>query len=192
MKKYVVLVAAFVLAITITACGQNTNTAYSEYPYEATIDGNDEIVILGKTEQAISEFLVQLKSAEIDSALSGLDEIYITESDSALKIEKAEFENAESPGGFSSIYITVKNQSGEDGTLVNIIVDFIDENGNIMSTTYPQYTSVLEDGQSCRMQALYEGIPYGVRVASANMTSLSGNERIEVMFDEAFVAINPE
>lgn len=192
MKTMLALVAALLLAVALTACGQSETGTYSEYPYEATVNGNTDIIVLGKSEEAISQFLVGYQDAQINSSLSGLDEISINESDSALVVEKAEFENAETPDGFSKIYITVRNQSGEDGTIVNIIVDFIDENGDILSTTYPQYGSVLEDGQSCRMEAMYEGVPYGIRVASANMTSLSGNERIEVVFDKAFVAINPQ
>ena len=70
-------------------------------------------------------------------------------------------------------------------------VDFIDENGDVIDVTYPSYDSVLEPGQSCRIEALYDGIPYGIRVASANMFNSKGDEIINVKFDEPFVAKNP-
>ena len=70
-----------------------------------------------------------------------------------------------------------------------------DKNGDIVSSTYPQYGSVVENGQACTMDVLFKGVPYGIRIASANITPMENNQttndRIEVYFESPFVAVNP-
>lgn len=196
MKKHIVLAVALVLTLFLTACSQESTPTPSgttaDYPYQAEFDDNGDILILAKSREALNDFIAKYAQNDINSAFSDFDEVDITESGKALIIEKAEFENGKDTDSFSRVYVTVRNNSGESVTLVNLNIDFIDENGDIVSSTYPQYGSVLDSGQACRMDALYEEIPYGIRIASANMRTLSGDKIIDVKFDTPFIAINPK
>lgn len=204
MKKACILAVSLLLALALTACGneKETNTPSTdstsasltaEYPYQADLDGNSDILILAKSEEALNEFVVrnaQDKAQDkIDTALSDLDEVQSTKNSEAITIEKAEFEFSDT--SYTYIYLTVRNNLDESVSTIAPNVDFIDENGDVIDVTYPSYDSVLEPGQSCRIEASYDGIPYGIRIASANMFNSKGDEIINVKFDTPFVAKNP-
>ena len=202
MRKIAIAGLSGLILCSIAACGNtNQNTSnqnaskYAAYPYEATIDDNNDILILAKNEEALNRFIDKSVSAEIDSTFSDFEQGTISESGDALVIENAEFENCTGSEEYSRVYIKVRNKSGKSGTILNLNVDFIDKNGDIVSSTYPQYGSVVEDGQACTMDVLFKGVPYGIRIASANITPMENNQttndRIEVYFESPFVAVNP-
>lgn len=192
MKKYIILLLSCFCLFALTSCSSvDSNDKFSNYPYQAELDDNNDILILAKSEEALNDFINNIVYSEINSAFSGFEEADISESDDALTIESAEFENKDSDELFSTIYIKVRNNSGQSAILLNLNVDFVDENGDIVSSTYPQYGSVIEDGQACTMDVLFEGVPYGVRIASADITTVS-DEYIDVILETPFVAINPE
>lgn len=195
MKNFIVLFLSVLLVCALVACGgntSNTDSIIADYPYQAEFDDNGDILILAKSKEALDDFINQSIQNDIDSAFSDYEEVHSSDSNDALIIEKAEFDNGNNADSFSNVYVTVRNNSGKSGTLLNLNIDFIDENGDIISSTYPQYGSILDDGQACRMNALYEGIPYGIRIASADITTLPNENIIDVIFESPFIAINPE
>jgi len=195
MKNFIVLFLSVLLVCALVACGgntSNTDSTIADYPYQAEFDDNGDILILAKSKEALDDFINQSIQNDIDSAFSDYEEVHSSDSNDALIIEKAEFDNGNDADSFSNVYVTVRNNSGKSGTLLNLNIDFIDENGDIISSTYPQYGSILDDGQACRMNALYEGIPYGIRIASADITTLPNENIIDVKFESPFIAINPE
>lgn len=194
MKKFIALTLSVLLVCTLVSCGSQSSTDATivDYPYQAQFGDNGDILILAKSQKALDDFITQSVQNDINSAFSDFDEVHVVESDKALIIEKVEFENGKDSDSYSNIYITVRNNSGKSGTLLNLNIDFIDENGDIISSTYPQYGSVVDDGQACRMDALYKGIPYGVRIASADITTLPDENLVDVKFDTPFVSINPD
>lgn len=195
MKNFIVLFLSVLLVCALVACGgntSNTDSTIADYPYQAEFDDNGDILILAKSKEALDDFINQSIQNDIDSAFSDYEEVHSSNSNDALIIEKAEFDNGNNADSFSNVYVTVRNNSGKSGTLLNLNIDFIDENGDIISSTYPQYGSILDDGQACRMNALYEGIPYGIRIASADITTLPNENIIDVIFESPFIAINPE
>lgn len=192
MKKYIILLLSCLCLFALASCSNvDSNDKFSNYPYQAELDDNNDILILAKSEESLNDFINNIVYSEINSAFSGFEEADISESNDALTIESAEFENKDSDELFSTIYIKVRNNSGQSAILLNLNVDFVDENGDIVSSTYPQYGSVIEDGQACTMDVLFEGVPYGVRIASADITTVS-DEYIDVILETPFVAINPE
>ena len=148
MKKHLLLPLAVIPLLLLAACGSQPaakDDLTAQYPYQAEIDGNKDVLILAKSEEALNKFVEEKAISSIDAALSGLEEVDIVQDSSGLSVEKAEFENANEKNPFSHVYITVRNNTGKPGTLVNLYVDFTDENGDILNTTYPQYSGVLED-----------------------------------------------
>ena len=207
MQKIAIAGLSGLILCSLAACGNanqnasNPNTSnqnaskYAAYPYEATIDDNSDILILAKNEEALNRFIDKSVSAEIESTFSDCEQGTVLESGDALVIENAEFENCMGSEEYSKVHIKVRNKSGKSGTILNLNVDFIDKNGDIVSSTYPQYGSVVENGQACTMDVLFKGVPYGIRIASANITPMENNQttndRIEVYFESPFVAVNP-
>ncbi len=201
MKKIKVSLLLLLCILVLVSCrdsGSTNESVYADYQFQATMDDNDEILILAKSESALNEFIQEIVSNEMNSDFSDLDQVYIHESSDALAVESAEFQNCDPSDPYdvySFVYIKVRNNSGQSGTLLNLNVDFIDENGDIIYSSYPQYGSIVEDGQACTMDVIFEGIPYGIRVASADITPMSNgytsDERIEVFFETPFIAINP-
>lgn len=193
MKRFTMVFIAVLLLFALSACGNasSSDSLLSDYQYQAHIDNNDDILILAKTQKALEEFILQSTQNEIISAFSDLDESYEIKSNDVVSIEKVEFENGKSADSYSTIYVTARNNSGKSLKLLNLNIDFIDENGDITNSTYPQYGSVLDDGQACRIDALYKGIPYGIRIASASLTTLPDDNYINILFESSFIAINP-
>lgn len=197
MQKIAIAGLSGLILCSLAACGNANQNAskYAAYPYEATIDDNSDILILAKNEEALNRFIDKSVSAEIDSTFSDCEQGTVLESGDALVIENAEFENRMGSEEYSKVHIKVRNKSGKSGTILNLNVDFIDKNGDIVSSTYPQYGSVVENGQACTMDVLFKGVPYGIRIASANITPVENNQttndRIEVYFESPFVAVNP-
>jgi hypothetical protein len=200
MKKFAVLFLFALLVCTLAACDSSTNSTvsssadslFAEYPCQAEFDDNSDILILAKSEEAMNDFIDQTVQNEINAALPKSDEIDVMDSDDVLTVEKAEFKNREDANSDSEVYITVRNNSGKSATMLSINADFIDENGDVIDTDSRVYYSVLDDGQACKLTTHYsDGIPYGVRVASADVTTLPDENQINVRFSTPFVAINP-
>lgn len=192
MKKNVLLLLSCLCLCILAACNNSngSKSISSDYPYQAKLDNNTDILILAKSKESLDDFMNNIVDNETNSIVSEFEEVDIQNSKDAIIVESATFDNKNIGEEFSTVLIKVRNNSGQSASLLDLYVDFIDKNGDIVSSTYPQYGSILEDGQACTMDVLFEGVPYGIRIASASITSVF-DEHFDVVFEKPFVSINP-
>ena len=77
--------------------------------------------------------------------------------------------------GFASCDITFRNNSGQRIKIISLNVAYLNENGDIIESTYPQYPSSVADGQACALKVLYKEIPHSLQVASVSYYDMKDN-----------------
>lgn len=189
MNKLLFIVTCCATLFLFSGCSSNNSTtasnSYADYPYSATIDGIDNIIILGKTEDDISAFVGDYSTdSALSNDLSSSTGNHNHNSDDII-IESAT-PNGFDVSGWGSCDIVFRNCSGESLKLISLTVDYLDKNNTILESTYPQYTGMLNDGQACTLNVLYQEQPYALRVSSVNAHDMEDNF-IQIYFESPYV-----
>lgn len=159
-KKLLLACAAACLAFAVAGCSSTGadsdkgDSAEDEARYPVSINGE---VYRTDSVEGISALIEENSLVELSA-----DEANYVEADDLVEVVSGEFEG--SGYGFANFSFKAKNASSFAVDCLTLDVCLLDENGNIVDTTYPQEQVVVEPGQSIVVDALVdEGA--GARVA---------------------------
>ena len=189
MRKFFLLICALLITSYLYGCSENDTAMPSN---AATYNDNNEVntddisIIPEQTADMDSDsnnsMYAETNKTEIVSEQDG-DTTSLNKE--AIVVEAIEPHPMDGTG-YASCDITFRNVSGQSLKIISLDVAFLDENGDIKSSTYPQYPSTVEDGQSCAIDVLYQEVPYSLQIASVSYYDMKDNY-MKVFFETPYV-----
>lgn len=150
MYKKIIVIS---LLLLLTGCS-SSNTISADDNMPITVDEN------------VIEKEVESSAVSREEETSSDKEVIVVES-----IEPHPMDNT----GYASCDISFRNISGQRLKIISLNVAFLDENGDITESTYPQYPGSVADGQACALMVLYQEIPRAVQVSSVSYYDMKDN-----------------
>ena len=168
MKKICFILVCFAFLFLFSGCSSSkditSENPYIDYPYSTTIDGVDDIIILGKTEEAISEFIAissvhnefstLFENESPSSSSSAANESYDS---SPFLIESHEIKEPTSP--FYHIVYVLENISDRSLVFSGISIKEFDSQNTILGDYYSYnkhaMDTIVEPGQKVRLDLTF-------------------------------------
>ena len=150
MYKKIIVIS---LLLLLTGCS-SSNTISADDNMPITVDEN------------VIEKEVESSAVSREEETSSDKEVIVVES-----TEPHPMDNT----GYASCDISFRNISGQRLKIISLNVAFLDENGDITESTYPQYPGSVADGQACALMVLYQEIPRAVQVSSVSYYDMKDN-----------------
>lgn len=119
------------------------------------------------------------------SSSNEINEEEITSNDNIIVVESIEPYPMDS-SGYASCDISFRNTSGQRIKTITLNVAYLNEKGDIIESTYPQYPSSVEDGQACVLEVLYEEIPHSLQIASVSYYDMRDNYT-QLFFESPYI-----
>ena len=114
--------------------------------------------------------------------------VKLGEYENALGVKDIQF-NGDDGSGYINYGINVQNNTGEAINTISLYVIYLDSNGNISGTTYPQDESNVEPGQSIMMEGVEESGKYAYVTVDGYSYYTSEGEYVSGYFSEMPQAI---
>lgn len=158
MYKKIIVIS---LLLLLTGCS-SSNTISSDDNMSTSTDDNIPITV---DENVIEK--------EVESSTVSREEE--TNSDKEAIIVESIEPHLMDISGYASCDISFRNISGQRLKIISLDVAFLDENGDITESTYPQYPGSVADEQACSVEILYQEIPRALQVSSVSYYDMKDN-----------------